>query len=419
MSYHYKRIRVNGYTRHKPRTKRVQSYKRNQRFGSQTKITRFVKPKKKRIVKTEKITPIEEIDGFPLEDFDKPPEKIPEIPLKKSIPEKTSPEFDYYFGTASPETFNIIDKHDKKDKLGVCINMYRYDKNLLKRLKRLEELNLDVFVDNGSFERFGKMLKQKITPEEYLDKDACNRFFERITKNYEKLLEESKKPQNIMLTIPEVIGSQELTQELQLKYIDTYKKFQEKYKCKLITSLQFNAKGSDWFKELEEGSDFIQKHIPKKWIIGIPFGNDFKVISDPRSKKARENFAKVRKVFKTKLKGYQIHLFACGSPTKLEQFAIPSEDIIYSVDASTLMHMSKDSHYFNKNKGRVIDIRYLTGKMGKPETIAKKRKEFEEASGIPYEKWILSPRMHPQEAIKYLRKFDINTDNFTSYYKFK
>jgi len=318
------------------------------------------------------------------------------------------PDFQYFFGTSSKGTFPIVDSHDERDQLGVCVNLYKFNSSLLKNLEKLEELGLDVFVDNGSFERFDLMLKNKITPAEYLDEINCYKYFEEITKNYETLLRKSKKPKDIVITVPEVIGSSELTQKLQKRYLDSYKELEKKYGCKLIVALQFNPNSDNWYEDLEQGASFISENIPKNWLVGIPFGNDFRIIQK------KENFDKIDKLFDSKLEGYEAHLFGCGSPTKLEKFAIPNDDFVYSVDASSVMNWSKNSHYFGD--GRVIDVRYLTGKTGTPETIEKKRGEFEKHSGIPYQRWILSGRTNPKEAINYLKKFDINTSNFTSYY---
>jgi len=385
--YYKKKITISDYVRHDPRTGKmvhVDSYRRNQRYKDYT----FSKNGKAR--KIAKQNPR----------------------LKKALDENKdyNPDFDYFFGTSNKKTFSVVDKHDKDDQLGVCLNLYKYDENLIKKLKKLEELGLDVFLDNGSFERFTLMLDQKITPEEYLDEVNCYEFFETITDNYKKLLKRSKKPEDIMITVPEVIGSSKISQKLQKKFLDTYKQFEKDYGCKLIVALQFNANGDDWYEELKVGADFIKDNIPKSWLVGIPFGNDFRVIQN------KKNFEKIDNLFDSTLKGREAHLFGCGSPTKLENFAIPNDDFVYSVDASSIMNWSKNSHYFSKGSGRVIDIRYLKGKQGTPETIEKKRKEFEEGSGISYQRWAMSKRMNPKEALSYLQKFDINSENFTSYY---
>ena len=76
--------------------------------------------------------------------------------------------------------------------------------------------------------------------------------------------------------------------------------------------------------------------------------------------------------------------------------------------------MSKNSHFFGN--GRVIDIRYLTGKQGKPETIEEKRNDFEEYSGISWKTWTNKKSENPEDHIPYKDKFDINTGNFTTYF---
>lgn len=318
----------------------------------------------------------------------------------------------YYFGTMVEGTFYVIKEQNTNDMLGICLNMYDFNDQTIKKLKLLEKMDMNLFMDNGSFERFSVLLKKQITPDEYFNYENSKEFFTEITSNYEKLFEKSKNPKRIILTVPEVIGSSDLTQRLQKEFLNEYKEMEKKYKCRIIIALQFNPKDKNWKEQLQQGAEFLKQNAPKTWLIGIPFGNDFKEIQNEK------NFKEIENVFDSTLKGYKAHLFGCGSPTKLERFAL-NKDFVYSVDASSVMNWSKDSHYFDPNSGRVIDIRYLTGKKpnARSETIEKKRGEFERSAKMKYQKWISSPRKEPEESLSYFEKFSINLKNFTEHYK--
>ena len=339
----------------------------------------------------------------------------------KRLKYPADPDFKYYFGTSSQKTFEVIDSYNDEDnQLGVCVNIYNYNKSLLNKVNKLEKLETPIFVDNGSFERFTAFLNyvkntkrgHKIPPEEYFSYEKSDEYFQQTTENYKDLMKQSEIPENLIITIPEVIGNSELTQKLQKKYLNDYKKLEKDHKCKLIVSLQFNPNSEEWDKELEQGAKFISRNFPKEWIIGIPFGNDFTIIQN------QKNFKKVEKIFDTHLKGREAHLFACGSPTKLENFAIPNDDFIYSVDASSVMNWSKFSHYFYNRQGRVMDIRDLQGtrKNISEEDVKAKREEFEEMSGISWKDWVAKKQEDPENYMPYIEKFDINTENITEYY---
>jgi hypothetical protein len=291
-----------------------------------------------------------------------------------------------YFGTSNKNTFDVISKYNKDNKFGICLNLYKYNSNLIGKFKRIQELGLNFFLDNGSFERWTEFLEGKVSEEEYFNFNNSYHFFSNITDNYFKILEEASDPKKIILTIPEVIGSSELTQQLQQDFIHIYKKLEEKCKCKIIIPLQFNPNSEEWFEEVKNGARFIKDTIPTNWIVGIPFGNDFKIIAG-RGKRARKNFRKVVGVFRSILKNYKAHLFGCGSMTKLERYVKPYRDILYSIDASSIMHIASNSHYLSTESHRLLDIRYMNGKKGSKILNEKKKKELLRDSGLTLEEW--------------------------------
>ena len=304
-----------------------------------------------------------------------------------------------FFGTSNGSTHKIISKYNANNKFGVCMNMY--GKISKKCFEQMESLNLPVFLDNGSFERFISFIKKELSAEEYFDFNSCKSFFEEITTKYQAILGESKNPSNIILTIPEVIGSAELTQALQKEYIPIYEAMQKEYGFKIIISLQFNPHSEDWINEVLKASEFIRDNANKNWIVGIPFGNDFKLIQK------KENYIVIEEAFATVLKGRKAHLFACGSVNKIKNFVI-GKDFIYSIDASSIMNISKYSHYLSTETQKVLDIRALKGKSVKPETQQKKLDEMKRDSGMDLADW---------EKMKYSERFEVIFSNFQKIYE--
>jgi len=303
-----------------------------------------------------------------------------------------------FLGTTSKQTFNVISKYHQKV-FGVCLNMFNFDSNLSKKFELLEKLNLNIFMDNGSFERFTQFLKNEILANEYFSYENSELFFDSITKNYQILLKESKNSQKVIITIPEVIGSSELTQKLQEKNIQKYLEIEKEYNIKIIIALQFNPNSENWKEELRTGANFIKNNIPKTWIIGIPFGNDFKILSK------KNNFSEIEHIFRTILKGFKAHLFACGSIGKIEKFVLKNTDFIYSIDASSIMNIAKYSHYLSTSSRKVLDIRALHGRTCSKEIQINKINELEEDSGISFEEWV---------ELNYIKRFDIIFKNFVS-----
>jgi hypothetical protein len=320
----------------------------------------------------------------------------------------------FYMGTSAKSTFKIIAKHNQNENYGVCLNMFKFNKALVKKMNFLEMAQLNLFMDNGSFERFMEFIKEEVSADEYFNYDNSNAYFSKITGQYKELLSASKHPERIILTIPEVIGSGELTQALQNEYIQEYKEMEKTYGCQIIISLQFNPHSEEWKEEAKAGAEFLKINAPKSWIIGVPFGNDFKLIHT--GKAGQENFKVIKNIFKTTLQGREAHLFACGSPTKIEKYVQDNTEWIFSIDASSLMKWSSNSHYFSKISKRNLDIRYLNGKQGTEQTIKKKRDELEADSGISWELWIQGRKTNPETAMSYEEKFEINFKNFTESY---
>ncbi len=296
-----------------------------------------------------------------------------------------------YIGTSSKSTFNVIAQYKN---VGVCLNMYNFNQ---KAFEHLESLNQPIFLDNGSFERFTAFLKGEMKDNKYFDYDTAKTYFSVITTDYENLLKEAKHPENIILTIPEVIGSSELTQSLQTEYINSYKGFELKYKCRIIISLQFNPNSQDWIRECVSAGEFIKATAPSNWIVGIPFGNDFKILQKEKI------FNVIRTIFKGLLRGYKAHLFACGSINKIKKYVKDNLDFISSIDASTIMNLAKYSHYLSYSTQKVFDIRALKAKTVSEKT-AQIKLDIMEQEGLTLEEL---------ESLKYIERFELTMKNFS------
>ena len=260
-----------------------------------------------------------------------------------------------YHGTGSPITHDIIKRQSVLGD-GVCLNIDKGYKAIAKSFNNLENLNLKIFMDNGSFERFGKFLTKKISSDIYFSEQNAVEYFQHITDEYALLLPTSKHPQNLILTVPEVISNSALTEKLQKKYMPIYRKWQTKYGFQIIVSLQFNPKDPAWETEMIKSAKDVARLVDptKGQRVGVPFGKDFKAIQNPTK------FQKVDALFRAggPLEGRTAHLFAAGTPAKLEKYAKPW---VQSVDASTLNKFARDAHYLTR-EGEYVDVRGLRGK---------------------------------------------------------
>lgn len=332
------------------------------------------------------------------------PAKPKKTKTKVTLP-SSSKIFQIYHGTGPTETHNIIKQFSTLND-GVCLNMFKGYDRIKKDFERLEGLGLEIFMDNGSFERYTYCFSKKEIPaskripkDVYFSEQASLDYFEYLNNEYEKLLNASRNPDKLILTIPEVIASGDLTKKLQAKYLPLYKKWQKKYKFKMIVSLQFNAHDDNWEVQMLDSAKFIAENIdpndPNVQRIGMPFGNDFKTIQN------KENFLKVHDMFgKGKvLEGHKAHLFAAGSTGKVLQFTM---DWVDSVDSSTINNWSKYAHYLTKD-GEYIDVRDLRG-------IPKGKKPKGAEDFTPKQYAVAKARM--PVARKKLEKDDINVDEW-------
>lgn len=269
---------------------------------------------------------------------------------------------DFYHGITSKMKYQIIADGSKQ---GVCLNLFEGFKGIQTSFDTAERLKIPIFIDNGSFERFTHWRKQnnpdqpvskRLTDAQYFSRDNAFKFFSTIYEEMKKLLLQSKNPQNIIMTIPEVIAESKITQSLQLQYIPLIRELQMKYNFTPIVSLQFNPDGKEWLEEMHQSAHFIAKNIPRSWNwrIGIPFGNDFKIIQ--LGHQGGKQYGHVVEMFHTILKGYKAHLFACGTVEKIRLHG--GHPFVKSCDASTLGFCSYSGHYITDD-GKTIDPRAL------------------------------------------------------------
>lgn len=210
-----------------------------------------------------------------------------------------------FIGSFPEITHSIIEKHS----FGLCLNL---NKGYLAIKDKVINFNQSIFIDNGSFERFNLFLKGKLSELDYFNKDKGIQYFEYITFQYELLLMNHPE-KRFVITIPEIIGSGNLSRELQLLFLEMYKELQLKYNCSIIIALQFNPNSKEWFSELVDGMKFIQTHISDNWIVGIPFGNDFKILQN------KLNLKKLFTLKKIYLKDFKFHMFALGTIGKIKK----------------------------------------------------------------------------------------------------
>ena len=270
--------------------------------------------------------------------------------FKPLIPQarKTKKPFTMYYGVNPPDAIRAIarDTTIPINKKGVCVELYHGYEPIQNKCNLIESLGMKVMVDNSSFKysqqcsAFNK--KGKMSPQDYFNYYNAEKHFDRIVNDYEKTLKNSKNSRNIVVIVPELIGSGEITQRLQEKYVKTYKDFQKKYGCEVWISLQFNPNSKEWRKEAQDSARFIRGlNVPKSWKIGVPYGKDFKMLWGYKDspEKNRDLFNTIKR----ELRGHNVHLYGCGTLDKIKTGVIPHRDIINSVDASSVLYWSKSS----------------------------------------------------------------------------
>jgi hypothetical protein len=289
-----------------------------------------------------------------------------------------------YHGTSPAETHRII-ASTPTPKDGVCLNIYQGYQVIAPSFARLEDLGLKIFMDNGSFERWRDFKKsKKISEKEYFSDKSARDYFKFVTDQYKLLLQASKHPGNLIITIPEVIGNAKATQNLQDEYMDEYKKLQNQYHFQMIVSMQFNPKAPDWVEQMKGSAKKLSRIVKPAaedgQRVGVPFGKDFASIQKPKT------FAEVDEVFQKggPLAGRTAHLFAAGTPKKITKF---SKSWVESVDASSLNLWSRDAHYVMRTTGEVVDVRDMKG-------IPKTYKTYCTKCKIQYK---VKPKSHEEE----------------------
>ena len=296
-------------------------------------------------------------------------------------PHNKAEQMQIYHGTAPEDTHHIIKDTSFLDD-GICLNIFHGFAKIKKTFAHAESIGLEIFMDNGSFERYtyaySKSEKipasKRIPLDVYYNEKVADEYFEFINAEYQKLFDASTNPERLIITVPEVIASDDMTQKLQTKYLPLYKKLQKKYGFKMIVSLQFNPHVEEWAVGLGSSAKFIAKHVDvgKNIRVGVPFGNDFKIIQD------LEQFKKVDAIFDPggTLAGYGAHLFAAGSPAKVVKYV---EGWVDSVDSSTINNWARNAHYVTP-EGKYVDIRDLQGKPktkgGKPPSVETVKKAW-------------------------------------------
>jgi hypothetical protein len=263
---------------------------------------------------------------------------------------KITEKIDVYHGSSPIITHEIVSELSDH---GICLNLDKGFLKIKKKFEYLELLEVPIFIDNGSFERLKDFAKGKIPTNEYFSIEVARQYFRDITREYLQLFKHCTNPSNVIITIPELILSANITQILQKEFLDVYKEIQRTYGCKVIVSLQFDPKSHELRQEIKQASYWIKKNIPTTFRIGIPFGNDFKEIQNG-------NFGIIEEMFDSFLKNYNAHLFACGTINKIKKFA--TKPFIASIDASSINVWSRNAHYLSKTTHKIIDIRDIKGK---------------------------------------------------------
>lgn len=318
-----------------------------------------------------------------------------------------------YHGTSPPVTHQIIASMPAP-KDGVCLNLNKGFKTISKKLDKLEKLGLKIFIDNGSFERFKAYKKKKISEADYFsDKNAID-YFKYITEQYQLLFQSSKHPENLIITIPEVIANAAMTQKLQKKYLPIYEKWQTKYGFKLIFAMQFDPRSPDWVSQMQGSAKALSKIVKPAsedgQRVGVPFGKDFAKVQNPKS------FAYIDQVFKPggSLEGRKAHLFAAGTPKKITTYSKPW---VQSVDASSLNLWSRDAHYVMRTTGEVVDVRDMKGipKAKQPWTddqIIAAQGKIHDAEKKLRSEGIIAKKWYDNDITTPAQRFTINLQNF-------
>jgi hypothetical protein len=299
-----------------------------------------------------------------------------------------------YHGSAPPETHEVIAQHSTLGD-GVCLNVYDGFDKIEASLKRIGRLGIKLFLDNGSFERFGKFNNGVITEEQYASPSAVSAYFKRVTKEYEATVAASAAPANLILTVPEVVGNATVTAEMQARFMPEYLALARDSGVSLITAWQFPPKALDWHDQAIAAARAIVRQDPGRVArVGIPFGKEFARYQNPRDWKL------IEAMFGTGIfTGRKAHMFGLGSPMKHAKFA-KGRPWIVSVDASTINKLSTWASYMSRS-GFVLDIRDLKGERGAD------RQEGSlavfKADGMALGKW---------RAMSMAERFRVNLENF-------
>lgn len=143
-----------------------------------------------------------------------------------------------YHGSAPPETHDVIAEHSTLGD-GVCLNVYDGFDSIEADFKHVEKLGLKLFLDNGSFERFGDFIHGNLTEEQYASMSAVSAYFKRVTREYEAAVAASMAPANLILTVPEVIGNAGITAEMQARFWPEYLAMAKEHGVAMIMAWQF------------------------------------------------------------------------------------------------------------------------------------------------------------------------------------
>lgn len=407
--FYKKKINVSGHQRYDPRIQRevdVDDYNRHQNFKKYNPIS---KSKSNPIPKDKRETTIQDWLDNDINEG-----------IKGLNNKQKKEEFIAYYGTKPHKTMIAIalDNTIPVDQKGVAVEIGDGYKEIDDDIEFLEKLGLLIMTDNGSYKYSqrcpifnSKKISEKklITPEEYFDYDNAEKRSDWIVQEYEKTLKNSKHPENLIIILPELIGSSEITNKLHKRYRKKFEELQKEYGCGVWASLQFNPKSADWKREAEDSiNDLENLNMPKDWKVGVPYGKDFGILW--RGKEASKNrkflFNELSEDMKNK-----VHLYGCGSISKVEDIK-PYRDLVTSIDSSSINAMSRYAHYLNPKYRKLQDIRSLKGKTGSVAIIESHRQKYREASSLPLEVWT---EERDRKYFNMLSRFIINFQHFNQY----
>jgi len=147
---------------------------------------------------------------------------------------------------------------------------------------------------------------------------------------------------------------------------------------------------------MRSSAKFINQNVPVSWNwrIGIPFGNDFKIIQMGRG--CGHQYPRVIKLFNQILKNRKAHLFACGTINKIKLHG--NYDFVKSFDASSVNFASIDGHYITYIDGKVVDPRALrrsfkNGKYHCSEKNSEKKRQILKEEGWDWKEWLAEKKI--------------------------